>query len=150
YNIYRDGNKVADKVAKTEYTDTALQPDTTYEYQVSAVNKFGESELSDKVSVTTDYKVNSQEFLEKAIDDAESGDIVKIEGNFALTDRIDIDKDINIDGDGHTLTGELDGDKACFGIREGNVTVEGLNIDLSNDSNRAFLLHTDAGDFELK
>ena len=37
------------------YTDTGLTPNTEYTYQVSAENSAGESELSDPITVTTDY-----------------------------------------------------------------------------------------------
>lgn len=55
YKIYRDGSEVASGITEKTYTDTELTPNTTYEYQVSAVNETGESELSSPVSVTTDY-----------------------------------------------------------------------------------------------
>lgn len=54
YNVYRDGEKIASKLTETKYTDTDLTPDTTYEYQISAENEFGESDLTAAVSVTTD------------------------------------------------------------------------------------------------
>lgn len=55
YNIYRDGEKIASGIEDNEYTDTDLTPNTVYEYRVSAENSVGESELSDPVTVTTDY-----------------------------------------------------------------------------------------------
>lgn len=54
YNIYRDGDKIAEDLTETSYTDTDLEPNTTYEYQVSAQNETGESELSETISVTTE------------------------------------------------------------------------------------------------
>lgn len=54
YNVYRDGEKVAEELTENSYTDTGLEPGTTYEYQVSAENDAGESNLSEKVSVTTE------------------------------------------------------------------------------------------------
>lgn len=53
YNVYRDGEKIKDGIAEKTYTDTGLTPDTEYNYQVSAVNEYGESELSDSLSVRT-------------------------------------------------------------------------------------------------
>jgi hypothetical protein len=53
YNIYRNGKQVASDIEEKEYTDTGLESDTTYEYQVSAVNEYGESELSDELVVKT-------------------------------------------------------------------------------------------------
>lgn len=53
YNLYRDGEKIASELGEKTYTDTGLEPNTTYKYQVSAENEFGESELSAEVNVTT-------------------------------------------------------------------------------------------------
>lgn len=55
YNVYRNGEQVATEVAETTYTDTGLQPDTTYTYEVTAVNEWGkESPKSNAVEVKTD------------------------------------------------------------------------------------------------
>ena len=54
YNVYRDGVRIAENVKDNFYTDSNLDPDTTYKYQVSAVNEYGESELSNTVTVTTE------------------------------------------------------------------------------------------------
>lgn len=54
YNVYRDGKKIASDIEEKEYKDTGLEPDTEYEYQVSAEDEVGESDLSDKVVVKTD------------------------------------------------------------------------------------------------
>jgi len=54
YNVYRDGNRVGE-TERTEYRDEGLQPATTYEYRVSAIDDHGdEGKLSDPVQVTTD------------------------------------------------------------------------------------------------
>lgn len=55
YNLYRDGELVAEEIAETEYTDTGLTPNTMYEYEVTRVTDVGESDKSNKVAVTTDY-----------------------------------------------------------------------------------------------
>lgn len=55
YNVYRDGEKVASGLEEKTFTDTDLTPNTSYEYQVSAENSVGESELSDPVNVKTNY-----------------------------------------------------------------------------------------------
>src|SRR5699024_4676604 len=54
YNIYRDGEKIASDIEKKQYTDKGLDPDTEYEYQVSAEKEGVESALSDKVVVKTE------------------------------------------------------------------------------------------------
>ncbi|GAA0434443.1 hypothetical protein GCM10008934_24860 [Virgibacillus salarius] len=55
YKVYRDGNEIANGLTEKSFTDSELTPNTTYEYQVSAVNVNGESELSAPITVTTDY-----------------------------------------------------------------------------------------------
>ena len=51
YTVYRDGTSIA-TVSGTSYTDTGLNPDTQYCYQVKAV-KGSESKTSDEVCATT-------------------------------------------------------------------------------------------------
>ena len=41
YNIYRDGNLIAENVAATEYKDTGLTENTLYTYTVTALDKAG-------------------------------------------------------------------------------------------------------------
>ncbi|MCF2137373.1 MAG: S8 family serine peptidase [Candidatus Thorarchaeota archaeon] len=54
YNVYRDGTKIAETTSTT-YTDTGLSPETTYTYEVSAVDTSNnEGEKSDPASATTD------------------------------------------------------------------------------------------------
>ncbi len=54
YNVYRDGTKIAETTGTT-YSDTGLSPETTYTYEVSAVDTSGnEGEKSDPASATTD------------------------------------------------------------------------------------------------
>ncbi|RFA36225.1 hypothetical protein CAI16_05400 [Virgibacillus dokdonensis] len=55
YNVYRDGSKIASGLTDKSYTDDSLTPNTQYQYQVSAENSAGESELSDPVTVKTKY-----------------------------------------------------------------------------------------------
>jgi len=53
YYVYRDGNRVGE-TKRTDYRDEGLQPATTYEYRVSAIDDHGdESKLSDSASATT-------------------------------------------------------------------------------------------------
>jgi len=53
YRVYRDGNLVAEP-NRSDYRDDGLEPATTYEYRVSAVDKGEEGPLSDPVQVTTE------------------------------------------------------------------------------------------------
>lgn len=59
YNVYRDGEKVASGLSEKTFNDTGLIPNTSYEYQVSAENIIGESELSDPITVKTNYSTPS-------------------------------------------------------------------------------------------
>ena len=56
YNVYQDGEKIAEELTETTYTATGLEPSTTYSYQVSAVDtETGlESLLSEPITVTTE------------------------------------------------------------------------------------------------
>jgi len=48
YNVYQDGVKIGN-ASSTSYNIAKLQNNKTYSIQVSAVNQFGEGQLSDKV-----------------------------------------------------------------------------------------------------
>lgn len=57
YNVFRDAVRIAN-VAAENYTDLKVLPDTSYEYQVQAIDKVGNvSVLSDKLKVKTDKAV---------------------------------------------------------------------------------------------
>lgn len=54
YEVYRNGSSV-DTRKGTSFSDKDLDEDTTYEYEVKAIAENGqESELSEKLSVTTE------------------------------------------------------------------------------------------------
>lgn len=55
YNVYRNDEKIATGLTEKSYLDTNLKPNTEYTYRVSAENSTGESELSDPITVKTDY-----------------------------------------------------------------------------------------------
>lgn len=71
YNVYRDGVKIASGIKDTIYTDTGLEPNTTYMYQVSAENEYGESELSEPVTVTTEESPADNEDEEDSPEESE-------------------------------------------------------------------------------
>lgn len=54
HSIYRNGKLHVEGIEGNSYTDTDVDPSTDYEYQVSAVNENGESELSETVAVKTE------------------------------------------------------------------------------------------------
>lgn len=79
--------------------------------------------------------VNSQEALLAAIDAADSGATITLEGNITLTRKLVIDKSITIDGNGFTITGQPEDKEVCIEIQSGtfglrNVTLEnfGSNV----------------------
>ncbi|PEP90924.1 Ig-like domain-containing protein [Bacillus toyonensis] len=67
YNVYRNGNKVKEGLTETTCTDTGLTPNSSYSYQVSAVNDAGESILSEPLSVTTPYSAPTGVSVNKVI-----------------------------------------------------------------------------------
>lgn len=80
YNIYRDGEKLVSEHSDTSFTDTGLTPNTLYEYQVSSVNSVGEeSELSNTVSVTTEYSSVESVSLNETTLTLTEGDTVTLE-----------------------------------------------------------------------
>lgn len=74
YNIYRDKVKVSSNLIEKSYTDRNLTPNTTYEYQISSENSFGESQLSKIVTVTTDYSPVEDVTLNKGELELDIGD----------------------------------------------------------------------------
>lgn len=62
YNVYQDGEKIAEELTETTYTATGLEPSTTYSYQVSAVDtETGlESPLSEPITVVTEDEVEPE------------------------------------------------------------------------------------------
>ena len=55
YNVYRDGGGTPiATTANTNYTDTGLDPDTAYSYEVKSAGPGGESVASNTLNVTTD------------------------------------------------------------------------------------------------
>jgi uncharacterized protein YjdB len=71
YNVYRDGAKIASGISEKTFNDTGLAPHSSHEYQVSAENDFGESPLSEAISVTTNYSSVSGVSLNKTTDGLE-------------------------------------------------------------------------------
>src|SRR5699024_11146541 len=120
YNIYRDGEKIASGIEEKTYQDTGLSANTEYEYQVSAENEHGESDLSEVVVVTTDpITVDSQESLKRAIDEADSGEVIELADGFTMNQHLDISKDIEIDGNNNVVTADIESGESCFKIKGG-------------------------------
>ena len=57
YNIYRGTETLAIELTETTYTIENLEAETTYCFNVTAVNEVGESELSENACATTDKKL---------------------------------------------------------------------------------------------
>ncbi|MGM9923341.1 MAG: Ig domain-containing protein [Bacillus sp. (in: firmicutes)] len=79
YNVYRNGTKVKGDLTAPTFTDTGLTPNTSYSYQVSAVNDVGESALSEPLSVKTPYSAPTGVSVNKATTTITTG------GNETLT-----------------------------------------------------------------
>src|SRR5699024_9669573 len=149
YNIYQNDEKIATTDNK-EYTVTGLEPNTEYSFSVSEVIGDKESEKSEAVTVTTlPIEVVSRETLEMAIENADVGDTIKLAGGFTVDEDVLVGKDVTIDGNGHTVIGDVESGKACFRITD-TASFENMDIELSGDGNRAFTLHTMATGFNLK
>ncbi|MFX1380927.1 MAG: kelch repeat-containing protein, partial [Promethearchaeota archaeon] len=64
YMLYRNGVNIANiTVPNTSYNDTGLEPGTSYNYQISAVDSFQEGELSDVVTGTTNQEDTGAESI---------------------------------------------------------------------------------------
>lgn len=55
YNVYQDGNLIAEGIENKEYTVTDLTPNTEYSFSVSEVIGDKESEQSEPITITTKY-----------------------------------------------------------------------------------------------
>jgi len=74
YNLYRDGQLVVSGLTEKTYTDTDLNPNTDYEYAVRAVNENGQSDLSDAITVHTDFSPVSDVSLDQDVLEINVGD----------------------------------------------------------------------------
>lgn len=113
YNIYRDGTKVASGVKEKAYTDNDLTPNTRYEYQVSAENSAGESELSDALTVTTDYSEPTGVSVSPKTNNIDVGSTRKLEATVEPSTAK------------QTVTWSSSNDEVATVDNEGNVTAEG-------------------------
>ena len=88
--------------------------------------------------------VNSQEALLAAIDAADSGATITLEGNITLTQKLVIDKSITIDGNGFTITGQPEDKEVCIEIQSGtfglrNVTLENFGSNVAGTNGAAVI-----------
>ena len=88
--------------------------------------------------------VNSQEALLAAIDAADSGATITLEGNITLTQKLVIDKSITIDGNGFTITGQPDNQEIGIEIQSGtfglrNVTLENFGSNVAGTNGAAVI-----------
>lgn len=83
YNVFRDGVKIA-QVTGTTFTDSGLTPETTYSYQVNALDGYNKlSPRTSEVAVTTTGIVNG---LTAVYYDNDNLSAVKIKRNDAVVD----------------------------------------------------------------
>ncbi|MAV59185.1 MAG: hypothetical protein CMG07_04450 [Candidatus Marinimicrobia bacterium] len=83
YNVYRDGNQIANGLSVNSFSDDGLENNITYSYQLSATYSSGdESDLSDAVEATpqsnTVYELSYDDGSAEAGVNAGSGDFMAV------------------------------------------------------------------------
>lgn len=128
----------------TSFTSDLLSPDTEYYWTVAAENSGGESWTEDKPDFTTDSAggsvmtvnncgddVNTAITLRYAIANSTDGTLIKFgqDCTINLTDTLVLDKDITIDGAGHDIVINGQGNVQPFKVNSGvNATLKNLTI----------------------
>ena len=62
YDVYRDGEPIAENITENAYSDTQMNLDADYQYAVAAHCAFGLSEMSDEITVSYYSDVNEVSF----------------------------------------------------------------------------------------
>ncbi len=103
-----------------------------------------ESTVTEPTEGDVQAPVDSQEALLSAIDAADSGATITLEGNITLTRKLVIDKSITIDGNGFTITGQPDNQEIGIEIQSGtfglrNVTLENFGSNVAGTNGAAVI-----------
>ncbi|AZS49214.1 hypothetical protein BpsS140_00021 [Bacillus phage vB_BpsS-140] len=61
YNVYRNGDLIAEGLTQKSYEDTGLDSDTTYEYKVTTVGEWGGESEPATLEVTTESEDDEEE-----------------------------------------------------------------------------------------
>ena len=127
----------------TEETESTEETDPTEE-PTEEPEPTEESTVTEPTEGDVQAPVDSQEALLSAIDAADSGATITLEGNITLTRKLVIDKSITIDGSGFTITGQPENQEVCIEIQSGtfglrNVTLENFGSNVAGTNGAAVI-----------
>ena len=127
----------------TEETESTEETDPTGE-PTEEPEATEESTVTEPTEGDVQAPVDSQEALLSAIDAADSGATITLEGNITLTRKLVIDKSITIDGNGFTITGQPENQEVCIEIQSGtfglrNVTLENFGSNVAGTNGAAVI-----------
>lgn len=127
----------------TEETESTEETDPTEE-PTEEPEPTEESTVTEPTEGDVQAPVDSQEALLSAIDVADSGATITLEGNITLTRKLVIDKSITIDGNGFTITGQPENQEVCIEIQSGtfglrNVTLENFGSNVAGTNGAAVI-----------
>lgn len=127
----------------TEETESTEETDPTEE-PTEEPEPTEESTVTEPTEGDVQAPVDSQEALLSAIDAADSGATITLEGNITLTRKLVIDKSITIDGNGFTITGQPEDKEVCIEIQSGtfglrNVTLENFGSNVAGTNGAAVI-----------
>lgn len=152
FKIYKGESVVVE--GESPLTITGIDPNTEVpkgEYQAVRVEDDKESDRVDIPAFTTLSVVNSRETLVEAINKAGAGDTVTIDEGFILDERVSIPYSLTIDGGENVITSGIgENEPAMFIAQEGDISFKNIDIKLSSDEDRAFIVNANAGDFGLE
>lgn len=127
----------------TEETEPTEETDPTEE-PTEEPEPTEESTVTEPTEGDVQAPVDSQEALLSAIDAADSGATITLEGNITLTRKLVIDKSITIDGNGFTITGQPENQEIGIEIQSGtfglrNVTLENFGSNVAGTNGAAVI-----------
>ena len=127
----------------TEETESTEETDPTEE-PTEEPEPTEESTVTEPTEGDVQAPVDSQEALLSAIDAADSGATITLEGNITMTRKLVIDKSITIDGNGFTITGQPENQEVCIEIQSGtfglrNVTMENFGSNVAGTNGAAVI-----------
>lgn len=127
----------------TEETESTEETDPTEE-PTEEPEPTEESTVTEPTEGDVQAPVDSQEALLSAIDAADSGATITLEGNITLTRKLVIDKSITIDGNGFTITGQPENQEVCIEIQSGtfglrNVALENFGSNVAGTNGAAVI-----------
>ena len=137
------GDQEQPETEATEETESTEETDPTEE-PTEEPEPTEESTVTEPTEGDVQAPVDSQEALLSAIDAADSGATITLEGNITLTRKLVIDKSITIDGNGFTITGQPENQEVCIEIQSGtfglrNVTLENFGRNVAGTNGAAVI-----------